>query len=184
MKRTNDCSHTYIHTCHAQEQLQQQFIFLPARIKTCYLIAVLLRLIRQDTDSVAAAAAEDGQGGNGRKRRETAQEIICNEVAEEMEKRSGHMHKKNKNKKKKEPTEGGYRDTLSISDGCCVICASARPFPSPAKLLCDNLREHLQSLPADGGHPAQHGRGLRGAALHHDPEGEDAGAQQVQEHDL
>lgn len=86
-----------------QEQLQQQYIFLPARIKTCYLIAVLLRLIRQDTESVTASA-EDSHG-NGRKRRETAQEMICNEVAEEMEKKSGHMHKKNK-KKKKEPTEG------------------------------------------------------------------------------
>ncbi len=80
-----------------------------------------------------------------------------------------------------------YIHIYAVMLTCLMVLAwsaSRRPFTSLAELLCDNLREHLQSLPADGGHPAQHGRGLRGAALHHDPEGEDAGAQQVQEHDL
>ena len=129
-----------------------------------------------------AASAEDSHG-RGRKRRETAQEIICNEMAEEMSKKSGHMHKKNK-KKKKDPTEGAQEWRVKDSHRSDIRCFHCRAVAPPAELLRHDLREHLQPLPADGGDPAQHGRGLRGAALHHDPERAHAGPAQVQEHDL
>jgi len=80
------------------EQLQQHYVFVPSRVKTCYLVAMLLKLIEKDNASHDDSNQHvSGIGGtSSRQQRDQVNEILANELNKGSALKSGGSNKKRK----------------------------------------------------------------------------------------